>query len=147
VDNVEKVDFLSLGILTTKPFPRIIQGSNPLEDNWYVEVQSNSSEIAYWRIGVQTDTATAKVWRTGPSGEEVQESTLLDTDASDPTTTDWTSDDGTLKLGAFGTFTQGDEWSFKTYPYNEDIVFEDFTVPIYSPDELTLTVNPSIGID
>jgi len=145
VDNLDKVDYLSLDILTTKPFPRIMSGSNPLEDNWYITVESGSSEIASWRIAVLTGDVTGRVWRTGPGGGEVQQSSVLDMDA-DPGDTDWTSDDGTLKLGAHGSFNAGDEWFFKTYPYNEDIEFEDYTIPIYDVDELDLTVNEQVGI-
>ena len=149
VDNLDKVDYLSLDILTTKPYPRIHVGVNPLESNWAVEVQSTSSEIASWRIAVITaangGNGVAYVWRT--VGEvEAQEPTSLVIHTLEAGV-DWTSNDGTLKLSMWGTdFDAADVWTFKTYPHNEDIEFEDFTIPIYDVDELTLTVNEQVGI-
>jgi len=145
IDNLDKVDFLSLDILTTKPYPRIISGSNPLENAWYITVELGSSEMVSWRMAV-ISAGNVRVWRTGPTGDEAQESTLLTYTGVDPTTTTWTSDDGTLKLGMWGTFSVNDEWGFKTYPYNEDIEFEDYTIPIYDVDELDLTVNEQVGV-
>ena len=148
VDNLDKVDYLNLDILTTKPYPRITSGVNPLENNWLVVVQSNSFEIASWRIGVLTGAAAAGVWRTGPSGVEARESSNITIGVSQPGSTNWTSDGGTLKLAIWHAtgFTAGDEWDFKTYPYNEDIEFEDFTIPIYDEAELDVTVNENSGI-
>lgn len=149
VDNLDKVDYLSLDVLTTIPYPRIQVGVNPLESNWQVFVQYSSSEIATWRIAVITPAnggnGVAYVWRTGPSGIEAQEPVSL---VIYPTQTSnyWTSNDGTLQLTMWGTgFIATDAWTFKTYPHNEDIEFEDFSIPIYD-GELTLTVNEQVGI-
>lgn len=144
VDNLDKVDYLTLDIITTKPYPRITVGTNQLEDNWYVEVQSNSSEIVSWRIAVISSTV-AKLWRTGPSGVEEYDGEIT-IHVADPGSTDYTSQDGTLKIGMWGTFINDDAWEFKTYPYNEDIEFEDYTIPIYDVNELSLTVNEQVGI-
>lgn len=144
VDNLDKVDYLTLDIITTKPYPRITVGTNQLEDNWYVEVQSNSFEIVSWRIAVISSTV-AKLWRTGPSGVEEYDGEIT-IHVADPGSTDYTSQDGTLKIGMWGTFTNDDAWEFKTYPYNEDIEFEDYTIPIYDVNELSLTVNEQVGI-
>jgi len=151
VDNLDKVDYLSLDVLTTKPYPRTIVGSNPLT-TWLVEVQSNSAEIALWRIAV-IDPANggdgyARVYRIGPSGVEAQESSNLVIHTASQGSTDWTSDDGTLKLVMWGTgFSVADAWTFKTYPYNLDHELEDFTVPIYDEGELSITVNPQQGVE
>jgi hypothetical protein len=149
IDNLDKVDYLSLDILTTKPYPRTTVGSNPLT-TWLIEVQSNTVEIALWRIAV-IDPANggngyARVYRTGPSGVEEFDGQL--TIYTTPQgTTDYTSDDGTLKLSMWGTgFSIADEWQFKTYPYNEDHELEDFTIPIYDETELSLTVNEQVGV-
>lgn len=151
VDNLDKVDYLSLDILTTKPYPRITEGVNPLEANWYVEVQSTTTEIASWRIAVidastlGSDDGLARVYRTGPSGVETLEGEVTIAQA-DPGNTTMTTNGGTLKIGMYGTFAVSDEWGFKTYPYNEDHEFEDFTIPIFDIDELTLTVNKQVGV-
>ena len=144
IDNLDKVDYLTLDIITTKPYPRITVGTNQLEDNWYVEVQSNSSEIASWRIAV-ISSSVAKLWRIGPSGDEEYDGEIT-IHVADPGSTDYTSQDGTLKIGMWGTFINDDAWGFKTYPYNEGIEFEDYTIPIYDVDELDLTVNEQVGV-
>lgn len=144
VDNLDKVDYLSLDIITTKPYPRITGGSNPLEENWYVTVESGSSEIVSWRLYVSSS-SIARLYRTGPSGVETYDGEVT-IHVGDPSGTDYTSQDGTLKIGMWGTFVTGDQWEFKTYPYNEDHIFEDFTIPIYDVDELDLTVNEQVGV-
>lgn len=149
IDNLDKVDYLSLDVLTTKPYPRITLGSNPLT-TWLVEVQSSTAEIALWRIAV-IDPANggdgyARVYRTGPGGVEEFDGTLTIHTAAQGAT-DYTSSDGTLELAMWGTgFSIADEWQFKTYPYNEDHEFEDFTIPIYDETELSLTVNEQVGV-
>lgn len=148
IDNLDKVDYLKLNAITTKPYPRIIAGSNTLEDKWYVTVQSNSSQIASWRVAIVNST-TARVWRTGPSGIEVQEPSDITFNTVDPTTTTWISNDNTLRIGIWDSgsvFDTADEWGFKTYPYNEDHEFEDYTIPVFDVDEVNLTVNSQVGI-
>ncbi len=146
IDNLDKVDYLTLETITTKPYPRITEGSHQLENNWYVEVQETTSEITSWRLAVinasvlGSDDGLARLFRTGPTGAETYEGTVTIHQA-DPGTVDFTSDDGTLQLGMYGTFDVGDEWIFNSYPYNEDIVFQDYTIPIYDENELDLTVN------
>lgn len=151
IDNLDKVEYLSLDILTTKPYPRITRGTNQLQENWYVEVQPSSTEIAQWRITV-TDPSTsgvddglAKLYRVGPSGSETFEGNIT-LNQTDPGVTTMTSTDGTLKLGIFGTFILYDTWEFKTYPYNQDHVFEDYTIPLYDESELILVVNEQLGL-
>lgn len=145
LDNLDKIDYLKLNVLTIKPYPRIKYGINPLEDNWYVEIQSTSVEIAFWRIAIITG-SLARVWRTGPSGVESLEPTFVTVHATDLGNTDWTSEDGSLKLGIWGSFTVADEWTFKTCPYNEDQEIEDYTIPVYDINELDLTVNEQVGV-
>ena len=150
VDNLDKVDYLSLDVLTTKPYPRILVGVNPLESNWLVEIQDSSSEIASWRIAVTVAAnggdGTARVYRTGPSEVEEYDGELT-IHTSVQGSTDYTSQDGTLELAMWGTgFSVADAWTLKTYPYNVDIELEDFTIPIYDEGELDVTVNEQVGV-
>ena len=46
----------------------------------------------------------------------------------------------------YGTYSIADEWKFKTYPYNEDHEFEDFTIPIFDVNESDITVNEQVGV-
>ena len=144
IDNLDKIDYLSLDILTTKPYPRPNSGVGPLENNWLVEVQSSSVEIAEWRIAV-IDASNARIWRKGPSGVESYQGQIT-IHVTNPGNTDFTSADGTLKIAMWGSYSVGDEWSFSTYPYNQDQVINDYTIPIYDEDELTLIVNKQVGL-
>ena len=139
IDNLDKVDYLSLPILTTIPYPRISSGSNELSANWYVEVMSTSVETVTWRLQVITSTE-ARLYRQGPTGDETYDGTVA-ISASDPGDTTHTSQDGTLKLAIYPqTFSVDDEWAFKTYAYNEDIVFDDNTIPTIATAQLDITV-------
>jgi len=144
IDNLDKIDYLKLDLVSSKPYPRIFNGSNPLEDNWYVEITSSSVQIASWRLVVISSTI-ARVYRTGPSGVESFDGQIT-IHVTDPGDTDYTSNDGSLKIGMWGSFSVADEWRFITYPYNQDMEFEDYTIPVYDVDELTLVVNEQIGV-
>lgn len=144
IDNLEKVDFLTLDVITTKPYPRIYSGSNPLSNNWLVNVTENSVATVRWRIGV-SDSANAVIYRKEGSNPEVKDGDIT-IHVSDPGDTDYTSQDGSLELAMWGTFSTGDQWVFYTYAYNKDIEFVDFTVPVIDVDELTITVNEQLII-
>lgn len=151
IDNLDKVDYLTLNSLTTKPYPRISTGSNPLESNWYIIVQSSSSEIASWRLVVTNsstlgvDDGLARLYRTGSSGvEELQGEVTIN--QTDPGTTTFTSINGNVKIGMYGTFALGDEWIFYTYPYDENIEFEDYTIPIFDVNELGISIVEQVGV-
>lgn len=138
VDNLDKVDYLELSDLSTIPYPRISLGLNELSANWYVEVTAYSEEIVTWRLHVYSATE-ARLYRKGPVGNETFDGTVQ-IHATDPGSTDFTSQDLSLKLGMWGIFSLGDEWLFKTYPYNEDIVLDDNTIPIIDTSKLNIIV-------
>ncbi len=142
IDNLDKVDYLDLDILTTKPFPRIASGVNSLENNWSPNVLAAASLTSTWRLSI-TSSTTALVHRTDAGSEEVYdgEVTYATTEGA---STLYTSADGAISFRIWGIFNIGDQWHFTTYPYNEGIVFEDFTIPIYDENELTLTVNSQL---
>ena len=143
IDNLDKVDFLSLDVLTTKPYPRIRTGSNVLESNWKNNVLPGSDQIYTWRLTINSST-TAVLHRISSSGLLEYDGEITYT-AIEPGSPTYQSPTGAFEVGIWGTlgvdFIDGDSWEFKTYPYNEDIVFEDYTVPVYDETELTLTVN------
>lgn len=143
IDNLDKVDYLSLDIITTKPYPRITNGSNQLESNWYIEVQTISVNILKWRLAI-VSSSVAYLYSIYNDQESFDSQVTVN--ATDPGDTDHTSTNGVIKLGIWGTFSVGDEWTFYTYPYNDDIVFEDNTIPIYNEDELTLNIEEQLGL-
>ena len=143
IDNLDKIDHLTLPDFTTKPYPRISKGSNPLESNWRIEIQPENTTNNQWRVYVSA-TNTARLYKNDGTGEDFDGEITIH--ASDPSSTDYTSKSGELKMSMWGTFLVGDEWTFNTYPYNEDHIFTDNTIPIYNESELTLTVNEQLGL-
>ena len=92
-----------------------------------------------WRISI-TSSTTALVHRTDEGSGEVYDGEVTYA-VTEGASVLYTSADGAIQFKIWGTFTNGDRWSFTTYAYNEEIEFDDFTVPIYDESELTLTVN------
>ena len=144
VDNLDKVDFLSLDVLTSKPYPRIRIGSNQLENNSIITVTPLSIEKASWRIAVINST-TARVFRISEAGNESSDGDVT-IHATTQTQTDYTSQDGSIQLAIWGTFNIQDEWVFTSYPYNADIVIDDFTIPTFNEENLSLNMNEQLII-
>lgn len=142
VDNLDKVDYLTLNSLTTKPYPRIANGVNPLENNWRVTVTNKSTYNSKWRI-IVVSTILANVYKTDQSGYEIKDGEIT-IYASDPGSTTYTSKDESLEIAIWGSFTMGDSWEFYTYPYNSDLVFQDYTIPNIKVSELSITVNEQL---
>jgi len=147
IDNLDKVDYLKLDYLTCIPYPRPYNTVNELSPNWLAEVQSTSFTIKEWRIRI-TDPAnggngTANLYYMNGEQEIYDGEIIVHTSVQG--STDYTSQDGTLKLAIWGTdFSDNNEWRFKTYPYNEDHEFEDFSVPVALPANLDITVNEQL---
>jgi len=136
IDNLDKVDFLSLDWLTTKPYPRIMEGSNPIYSTWYAIVTPTLVTKAIWKLYIEN--ATTRVVRLYKNGVFDKSWTYP---LTDPGSANQSSTDGSLQLAIYGTFILGDEWQFTTYPYNQDIEFDDFTIPVTKLSEINLTVN------
>lgn len=139
IDNLDKVDYLTLDYMTTKPYPRISAGSNSLENNWYINVLENNTQIVKWRLLILAGGATANLYGTPPSGSEYLDG-VVTIHATDPGSADYESTDSKISLGVWGTFSGGDEWVFYSYPYNKDIELSDYTLPTIDVDELSITV-------
>lgn len=139
IDNLDKIDYLKLDVLSIKPYPRIFNGINPLENNWYAHITPESIEITSWRL-VVVSSSIARLFRKGPSGGEVLDGEVT-IHASYVGYLDYTSSDLSLDMTMWGLFNVADEWRFKTYPYNQDIAIEDNTIPIYNEAETILVVN------
>lgn len=142
IDNLDKIDYVTLDILSTKPYPRILTGTNSLENNWNPEVLAASSVISNWRISI-TSSTKALVHRQDSGSGEVYDGELTYATTEGGSVL-YTSSNGAIQFKIWGTFSVGDRWIFTTYPYNDELEFEDYTIPIYSESELDLTVNEQI---
>lgn len=142
VDNLDKVDYLTLNSLTTKPYPRILTGLNPLENSYRIQVTSKSTYVSKWRI-IAVSSSLANVYKTDQQGYEVKDGEMS-IYPSDPGSTTYTSTDESLSISIWGSFNLGDSWEFYTYPYNEDIVLQDYTIPNIDVNELSIVVNEQL---
>lgn len=140
IDNLDKVDYLYLNEIYMIPYPRIHDGTNPLENNWRVELNDNLISKKLWRIVVITS-SIARLYEIDEYGRDIDYHGEITIHATDPGSTDHTSNGGGLELAIWGTFSIGDEWRFTTYPYNEDQVVDDNSIPVYDETELTINVN------
>jgi len=146
IDNLDKVAYLTLKVLSTKPYPRILTGANSLENNWSPVVQEESIVKSDWRISI-TDTDKALVHRTDEGQGEVYDGEVT-YGATEGASALYTSANDAIQFKIWGVegvdFDIGDRWEFTTYEYNEEIVFNDFTIPVYDETQLTLLVNEQL---
>ena len=119
-----------------------MDGVNPLENNWRVLVTDKSTYNSKWRI-ITVSTTLANIYKTDQYGYETKDGELT-IHATDPGSTTYTSQDESLELAIWGSFTMGDSWEFYTYPYNGDLVFQDYTIPNIKVSEISITVNEQL---
>lgn len=143
VDRLDKVDYLTLTKLTTKPYPRIITGTNSLENYWHIKVTDKNTAITKWRLSVTASGTKAILFKTEESTWETKDGEVT-IHVSDPGQPDYETINKELQIGIWGIFNDGDSWSFTTYPYNQDIEISDFTIPIIDINELDITVNEQL---
>lgn len=135
VDNQTSVDHMKIVGLSIKPFARASQTTeNTL--SYSIVVTDKSTEVVTWKIYKNTDTA----FQVYKNGVLAKDNLLVDTD--------WTDEDGiiTLKINT-GTYSIKDTWVFKTYPYNDDISLDDFTVPVLIEDNITYEIIESFSLE
>ena len=125
VDNLPQVDYLNITSLTTIPYARPRYSLNQL--NWERETLPNSNEVVNWRI--VWDNIYFRIFRNGVY--------LLNLSPDV-----WFQDiQGTFKLKCTGgDYDYGDEWEFRVYPADQDILLDDFTVPLMSSPNITVNV-------
>lgn len=125
VDNLPQIDYLNITGLTTIPYARPRYSLNQL--NWERETLNNSNSIINWRI--VWDNIYFRIFRDGVY--------LLNLPPDV-----WYQDvQGTFKLKcSAGSYDYGDEWDFRVYPANQDLLIDDFTVPLMVSPNLTVNV-------
>lgn len=143
IDGLDKVDYLILDELTTKPYPRILKGDNSLESNYRIKVNAANTEIIKWRVAVLSGSNQANVYRTGPTGGEMKDG-VITIHATDPGATDYETSGKEVSLAIWGNFLTGDSWIFYSYPYNKDIELIDYTIPTIDVNELDIIVNEQL---
>lgn len=142
IDNLDKVDYLSLNRLTTKPYPRITKGLSALESNWVIRINTTSYQKNTWRIAV-VDSTTARLYKQEIDGTESADGDIaIQTVAQ--TNPSYTSKDGSISIAMWGVFSVQDTWVFDSYAYKDDINLTDYTIPIFDVNELDLIVREQL---
>lgn len=131
IDNLEKVDYLNLNSIYLKPYYRRLNGNNELLADLIV-----------------TDKATDKIsWRFQFDGNFIRVYKDNDFEGNITLGTEFTDSKGTIKVTVQpNAYQLGDEWVFTTYPFNNDLAIDDFTVPVINTQLSTIKVNKQIII-
>jgi len=133
IDNLEKIDFLSSFNFYINPYAR------PLTPN------ENQLD---WDRETLTGSTTKTIWRLRYLGSDEFRVIKNNTEIGTATTSEEFSDGSTFKftINSSAGLASGDKWQFVVYPYNRDMVIEDFTIPEYdvANSNIQVTANNSI---
>lgn len=132
VDNLPRVDHLTLTGLRTVPYANPLDHDNPLI--WQAQSGTGATSIISWRLVYDgTDFVLYK---------DSEYLTIL------PINFEYTDSGNniTLKILA-GVYDLNNHWDFKTYPYLKDIELCDYTVPVLTDSLLTLTVSTQSSVN
>jgi hypothetical protein len=132
IDNLDKVDFLNIHNLYQIPYARPNNGVYSL--SWTRQVGLGSVSKNYWRI--LWNGTHMKLYKNNVFLSNI----LVGSPYTDP--------DNIITFLIHAAVPQiGAEWLFTTYPYNEDIELDDYTIPIINLSDTTITVNEQRYID
>ena len=125
ISNLSPIDYVKNLIINYKPYPRPINHSIAL--NWTRVIKTTSSGINKYSLLFQGGTG----WQIYKNGVNIGSYTTGDT----------YSDTDIEFVISSAAYLSGQEWKFTTYPYNLDIITEDFTIPTL--DSTTLSIDVS----
>ena len=133
VDNLEEVDYLGLNILTYKPYARPRLQATPQLD-WDPIINQASTSTSIWQL---------KYINNGGNDFELLQDNSFSryVNIGVPATT--FNGVLTLTINA-GAYTIGDQWFFQTLPVNQNLEFNDYTVPILLDTDLTLIIHEQV---
>ena len=123
VDNLPEVDFLDITKLTTQAYAR--PTLHLLQLNGVIITQPNSTTRQEWRLAY--DGTTFRLLKDNLFITQIEiDIPYINNDIS--------------IIISNSTYTSGMEWIFISYPYNENIEFDDFTVPILNSENLIMNI-------
>lgn len=136
VDNLEEVDFLTMNRLTTRPYARPTEQATPAL-NWVVEVNETNNTNDEWVLDYFGGGVDFKLYKNNSFVADI------------PLNTQYTTPNGEITLEIdtqVPAYTAGDRWEFVTYPVDpeQDINFDDYTVPVLLNADLALTINEQV---
>jgi uncharacterized phage protein gp47/JayE len=130
IDNVDRVDFADLIFLYTIPYARPVNHTNVLV--WTNETKVASFEKVNWKVVYNQGAGTFSITR---NGAFVGNITLGAKFVASDNIFEFTI--------SAGSYNDGDEWTFASYTYNNNITISDFTIPTVQLSDLDITVFPA----
>lgn len=134
IDNLPIIDYLDITAFYQIPFPRPY-GTTTNNLNWSTKVLSGHTEeygIIYWQIYYVQASDSFSVVK-----DNVQQGTTVSPGIAETFGTNLLN----IHIPSSAGLLNGDSWEFYTYPYNEDLVLTDFTLPVFRSSDLNLTIN------
>lgn len=130
VDNLEKVEFVDLIGLGTKPYARPFGHNNQLL--WDRQTLSDSNSKQEWKLEFLGGT----LFNVTKSGAPMGTATI---------NTIYTDPFNTIKFTInASSYTLGQVWVFVVYPYNRNIELDDYTLPKVNVLDLDITIIPQL---
>lgn len=132
VDNLSKVDFLKLIYLSVVPYIRPNDNTS-VELNTELSINIGSTVPNNWLI--KFDGVYMKLFK---NNHELTNLNIGQT---------YTDPDNTITITILaGAYIAGNEWTLKTLPVNNDIILDDYSIPVLKEENLTITVNEQLSI-
>lgn len=132
IQTISTTEFLNITKITTRPYPRLVE--NPYiissitqrELTWVPVVQPTCTDESDWKITYKFDSVLYPAGKFFISRNGIHEGEV------DPGE-EFISPSGDINItplaASLTTFVDGQAWEFTTYPYNQDINLNDFTIP------------------
>lgn len=131
IDNLYKVDFLTLNSIYLKPYMRPTNHTNQLLSS--ITVNNGSTAKIKWKV--QFDGNFMRLFK----GGQFISNLTLGQPYTDPMNII------TLVVNP-NNYQVGQEWLFTTYPFNDNIETDDFSVPVVRAEDITIIVNEQLSI-
>lgn len=128
IDNLDKIDYLNIVYIYGVPYARPV--NNVIQLDWVREILSESNERLTWKIAY-----SGGVFKIYKGGNYLQDLTV-GVEFLAPGIFSFT-------INSSAGISSGDYWEIVTYPFNSDIVIDDYTVPRIHPylQFVDITVN------
>lgn len=126
IDGIKSLDYVTLNSMWAEPYARKVNGFGEL--TWNRSILPGSLVVADWELVYD-----------GITGEfQVYYNNLQLANAVIGTT--WVDPNNIISFDIQpGPYLSGDKWAFRTYPFNQDIVLDDMSIPIVDVQSTTPT--------
>jgi len=133
VDNLDKIDYLTLEYIYLIPYMRPTTSST-VELIKDMSINEGSSGKLNWKI--QFDGTYMRLFK---EGKNIANNISVGSEYTDP------ANILTMTINP-SAYTAGMEWTFVTYAYNQDIELDDYTIPIIDTNNLNINVEETLTL-